>query len=235
MIHKEIDFTNYTDGQLREYVLSQFPGVMNQLDASNNQKWLEMVSILFIGGIRDLRTIYENMNPAVATGKDLDLLGADWGVSRIDSDDDFLRFLIALAKLKRLLGTSEDDLIRLISATLGADPSEFTVETRLDVVGEVEAIKILNIPNKYNNSPRKTKLLSQYLQDCVADEVRIAEIQFATYSRANVYVGALTQKLRKTHAPLLLSREINTKHHIYVGVANQRWHQTFSHLINKPS
>jgi len=205
-----VDFSSYTDDSIRKYVLQQLPAVFNQLDDSNNQKLLNIIAEVFVESINTYQTIYDNRDLDTATDKVLDDIGADWGIDRIDADDDFYRFLIRLAKVKSRLGVTENDLIHLISYTLGADPTEFTVETRLDEVGEVEAINVLNIPNKYNKNPRKTKMLTEYLQQCVAAEVRIANITFQANVESNLYIASYVSKIR--HHVVKMDTMFNREH-----------------------
>lgn len=178
----------FNDADMRNWILQQLPAVFNQTEDSNNQALLNIIADRLLAAVHDSLRIYQDSNLEYASGKELDTIGADWGVDRIDADDDFMRFLIRLARIKNQLGVTENDLIDLISYTLGADPSEFTVETRLDKVGEVQAISIANIPNKYNNSERKTKLLSKYIQECVAAEVRVLGIVYQQAINSDLYV-----------------------------------------------
>lgn len=228
-----IDVTSYTDEELKTYILEQLPSMFNQLDGSNNQAILNIIADTLLSSVKDLVTIYQVRDLDKAEGKELDDIAADWGVSRIDADDEFLRFLIRLAKVKSRIGVTENDLIHLISYTLGANPSEFVVETRLEKINEVEAIKIANIPNKYHDSSRKTGLLAKYISECVAAEVRILEIQYSTYINQKIYVGTFMQRQRKKYSSAIRSRQIELNHHIYFGITANRYRVRFCNVEEK--
>lgn len=225
----------FNDTDMRNWILQQLPAVFDQTEDSNNQALLNIIADRLLAAIHDLLRIYQDSDLDYAGGTELDTIGADWGVDRIDADDDFMRFLIRLARIRSRIGVTENDIIDLISYTLGADPSEFTVETRLDKVGEVQAIKITNIPNKYHDSLRKTNLLGKYIAKSVADEVRVLEIQYSTYTDLKVYVGAATQKQIKRHSNMLVSQKHELSHRIYLGAAINKRKTKFSNatIINE--
>lgn len=186
-----IDYAAFSDTDMYQWVIQQFPTVFNQGNDSNNRKWLDLVAAVYISGMQDINHLYEILDVSKAEGAELDLIAADWGVSRVDNDDDFLRFQMALAKLRRVLGTDENSIITLIATTLGVKPSDFTVETRLSVMQEVEAIKLINIPDDYAGDTRRKQLLFDSLQDALADEVRLTEISYVESATAELYVGAV--------------------------------------------
>lgn len=191
--------------EISDRIRSGLPAYFNQEDASINQALLDVIAKRFetiAGVIMKIKDAYELDKADSGT---LDMYAADWGVHRIDSDDDYLRMQIRLARMRHRIGTTEDDLIRLISYALQADPSEFhLVVDRDQLDGEPKALKIVNIPDKYNEE-RKRKLLIDSLQIAVTSEVRIVEVQFSTNALTQIFVGTVAQHYRLTY-PVLLER-----------------------------
>lgn len=223
----------FNDDDMRNWILQQLPGVFNQTEDSNNQALLNVIADRFLAAIHDSLRIYRDSALDYASGQELDTIGADWGVDRIDADDDFMRFLIRLARIRSRIGVTENDIIDLISYTLGADPTEFTVESRLTEVGELEALKIINIPNKYHDSVRKTELLGKYIAQSVADEVRILEIQYSTYVNLKIFAGAAMQRQSKRYSTMLTSKRHELSHRVYVAAVVNRRKIKFSNAITK--
>ncbi|GAX05471.1 hypothetical protein IWT25_00777 [Secundilactobacillus pentosiphilus] len=194
--------------EISDRIRSGLPAYFNQEDASINQALLDIIAKRFetlAGVIMKIMDAYELDKADSGT---LDMYAADWGVHRIDSDDDYLRMQIRLARMRHRIGTTEDDLIRLISYALQASPSEFhLVVDRNELDGEPKALKIVNIPDKYNEE-RKRDLLVASLQVAVTPEVRIIEVQFSTSTTAQLYVGAATQIWRKTYPTLITSEGV---------------------------
>lgn len=191
--------------EIADRIRSGLPAYFNQEDASVNQALLDVIAKRFETIADVLMKIKDAYELDKADSGTLDMYAADWGVHRIDSDDDYLRMEIRLARMRHRIGTTEDDLIRLISYALQADPSEFSlVVDRALLNGEPKALKIINIPDKYNQK-RKRDLLVASLEAATTPEVRIVEVQFSTITVAQLYAGAATQIWRKNNPTLITS------------------------------
>lgn len=189
--------------EIADRIRSGLPAFFNQEDASVNQALLDVIAKRFKIIANKIFEISNATQLDKADSGTLDMYAADWGVHRIDSDDDYLRMQIRLAKMRHRIGTTEDDLIRLISYALQADPSEFSlIVDRAQLDGEPKALKIVNIPDKYNEE-RKRNLLIAALQTALLPEIRIIEVQFSTITVAQIYVGAAVQIWRKTYPTLI--------------------------------
>ncbi|WP_203648881.1 hypothetical protein [Secundilactobacillus yichangensis] len=191
--------------EIADRIRSGLPAYFNQEDASINQALLDVIAKRFETIADVLMKIKDAYELDKADSGTLDMYAADWGVHRIDSDDDYLRMEIRLARMRHRIGTTENDLIRLISYALQADPSEFSlVVDRALLNGEPKALKIINIPDKYNEK-RKRDLLVASLEAATTPEVRIVEVQFSTITVAQLYAGAATQIWRKNNPTLITS------------------------------
>lgn len=184
------DYNNYNHDEYLKYVKNMFPAFMSQADDSNNQKWLTRVADIMMELIDKVMLNYDAQSLRHATGDDLRKIAKDWGVSPSDNKEDFLKFEIALMMLKRHLGNDENSIIKLISLALGADPNEFTVETRRESNdNEPERLGIYNLPRKYMDNENKEKILSKMLLDVLGTEVNLCTIEFNEKYEANVYLA----------------------------------------------
>lgn len=198
----QVEF-DISDDTLLKQTLQMFPAVMNQLDDSNNARILAIIATIGNGHKNDALTLSDMMSVNKAHDGYLTDLAKDWGISRIDDDDEFLRFRLRLVKLKSHLGTSLNDIKTLISQALNIDNTDF------DVVGtdNPEEVRIVNIPFDFTTTDRdkKVKLFEQLMQDCMPLEYKLDEVQYATQTTTQIYAGAVTQHYIKTY-PTLIER-----------------------------
>lgn len=196
----QVEF-DITDDTLLKQTLGMFPGVMNQQDDSNNARILTIIAEIGNAHKNDALTLSDMMSVKQAHDDYLTNLAADWGISRIDDDDEFLRFRLRLVKLKGHLGTSLNDIKTMISQALNIDTTDF------DVVGtgNPEEVRIINIPFDFTETERdkKVKLFEQLIQDCMPLEYNLTEVQYATHTKVQLYAGAVTQHYRKTYPQLI--------------------------------
>lgn len=163
-------------------------------DDSVNQAIIQLMTDMFLEHAGTIADIIDQDKLDNANTATLDLLAADWGTHRVDDDDDFLRLLIRLAKMKSRIGVSENDIIRFVSFVLGADPSEFHVITdRAEFDGEPNCMKITGIPQRYINDARRASFLLKSIQSIVPAEVRVVDIEYeATYKGVTHVTGLIT-------------------------------------------
>lgn len=185
------------DDTIRQMIITALPARKNQSPDSNNQSLLNVFADDIIAEVDVFRKIYEWRQLENARGGALDDIAADWSVSRIDNDDDFLRFQIRLAKMLNRIGVTENDIINLIAFILQADPTEFDVITDPDELGgDPEAIRLTNIPNRYSKSQRKKDLLVKSLEKAIMPEVKIIGVDFQAVADMPMYIGSIVQRNR---------------------------------------
>ena len=213
------------DDTIRQLIITALPGMANQSPDSNNQAILGVIADLIIDEVDEFRKIYESRSLDRANSGALDDIAADWGVSRIDNDDDFLRFQIRLAKMLNRIGVTENDIINLIAFILQADPTEFDVITDPDQLGgDPEAVRFTNIPNRYSKSARKKNLLVKALESAVMPEVKIVSVDFQAVATQTLYVATATKKERSHFAVMdsMRDRAHTTDDNTTVATVTQR-------------
>lgn len=185
------------DDSVRQKIITALPAMSNQDPDSNNQQILGVIADIIIDEVANLRRIYEWRDLDRNQGGGLDDVAADWGVHRIDDDDDFLRFEIRLAKMLNRTGVAENDIIDLIAFVLQADPTEFNLITDPNQLGgDPEAIRLTNIPNRYSKSQRKKDLLVKSLEKAIMPEVKIIGVDFQASADMPFFIGSVVQRNR---------------------------------------
>lgn len=225
MFHSE---TPMDDDSWVQEIVSSLPAVFNQGEDSNNQKVLRIFSKMVNSTKNEILHFSEQRILDNTSGQFLTDLAKDWGVTRIDDDDEFLRFQIRLQKFKGRMGVTDNDFKRLISMVLNIDTGSFDV-----IPGEnPEEVQVLNLPFNFTDNKQRIKrqILKDSLQQMLPLEYLLTEIQYAVNTTAQLQVGMITQHLRTTHAGLMTSRANQITHHIYVGAATQQWRRTYAEL-----
>lgn len=199
----EVDWQQYwadldlDDDVWRARILDTLPAMQSQDEGGTNQAVLNVIADRFIAMLDNFKQIYELRLLDNQEGKTLEDTAADWGVHRIDDDDDFLRFEVRLAWMLNRIGVTENDMIDLIAFILQCDPTEFDVITDPEQLGgDPEAFKLVNVPNKYAKSPRKTSLLLKSLRSAVMPEVRLDSVTFQANADMPMYIGSIVQRNR---------------------------------------
>ncbi|VDG32894.1 hypothetical protein [Lactobacillus brevis] [Lactiplantibacillus mudanjiangensis] len=193
-----IDWDRFSESNIRNRIANKFPAFLASEDGSANQLLLSMIADQQVADAKLFKDIYQAIWPENLAGVPLEKYAADWGVTRIDSDDEYLKFLIRLAKMKSHMGVTEDDLIRFISFTTGADPSEFHIITDADQLGgDPMAIKVTGIPAHYISDERRTRLLLKIIQSVVPATVRVIDIEYAAQVDGNLWIGSLMTVFNK--------------------------------------
>ncbi|MGJ3947089.1 hypothetical protein [Levilactobacillus brevis] len=225
MFHSE---TPMDDDSWAQEIVSSLPAVFNQGEDSNNQKVLRIFSKMVNSTKNEILHFSEQRILDNTSGQFLTDLAKDWGVTRIDDDDEFLRFQIRLQKFKGRMGVTDNDFKRLISMVLNIDTGSFDV-----IPGEnPEEVQVLNLPFNFTDNKQRIKrqILKDSLQQMLPLEYLLTEIQYAVNTTARLQIGMVTQHLRTTHAGLMTSRTNKITHHIYVGAATQQWRRTYAEL-----
>lgn len=219
------------DDSIRSRIMNGLPAMQSQDPDSTNQAILTVIANAVIRAADNFKMIYELRNLDRQSGKTLDDTAADWGVSRIDNDDDFLRFQVRLAWMLNRIGVTENDIIDLVAFILQCDPTEFDVITDPEQLGgDPEAFKLVNVPNKYAKSPRKTALLVKSLRGAVMPEVRLDSVEFQANADMPLYVATATTKNLQHFAVMdyMLDREHENgamNHDVATVVQKRRVHR----------
>lgn len=180
--------TDLLDDSLRDWITTMLPGELNQEDDSNNQRMLNIISDIFLAHKNDLLNISDQLRLSKAAGQVLTEIAADYGVTRLDDDDDFLRFQVRLQLLKNHSGVTTNDIKKLIATVLSIDPSVFDI----DGTDNPEEIEVTNIPFDFNSGDKaeiKRKILTNAIQSMLPPEYLLKDLQYAVTANKPLYVA----------------------------------------------
>ncbi|WP_435634037.1 hypothetical protein [Levilactobacillus brevis] len=180
--------TDLSDDLLRDWITTMLPGKLNQEDDSNNQRILNIISDIFLAHKNDLLNISDQLRLSKAAGQVLTEIAADYGVTRLDDDDDFLRFQVRLQLLKNHSGVTTNDIKKLIATVLSIDPSVFDI----DGTDNPEEIEVTNIPFDFNSGDKaeiKRKILTNAIQSMLPPEYLLKDLQYAVTANKPLYVA----------------------------------------------
>lgn len=189
MYQTEADLSN---DSLRDWITAMLPGELNQEDDSNNQRILNIISDIFLAHKNDLLNISDQLRLSKAAGQVLTEIAADYGVTRLDDDDDFLRFEVRLQLLKNHSGVTTNDIKKLIATVLSIDPSVFDI----DGTDNPEEIEVTNIPFDFNSGDKaeiKRKILTNAIQSMLPPEYLLKDLQYAVTANKPLYVAVHAQ------------------------------------------
>lgn len=180
--------TDLSDDSLRDWITTMLPGKLNQEDDSNNQRILNIISDIFLAHKNDLLNISDQLRLSKAAGQVLTEIAVDYGVTRLDDDDDFLRFQVRLQLLKNHSGVTTNDIKKLIATVLSIDPSVFDI----DGTDNPEEIEVTNIPFDFNSGDKaeiKRKILTNAIQSMLPPEYLLKDLQYAVTANKPLYVA----------------------------------------------
>lgn len=180
--------TDLSDDSLRDWITTMLPGKLNQEDDSNNQRILNIISDIFLAHKNDLLNISDQLRLSKAAGQVLTEIAVDYGVTRLDDDDDFLRFQVRLQLLKNHSGVTTNDIKKLIATILSIDPSVFDI----DGTDNPEEIEVTNIPFDFNSGDKaeiKRKILTNAIQSMLPPEYLLKDLQYAVTANKPLYVA----------------------------------------------
>lgn len=189
MYQTEADLSN---DSLRDWITAMLPSKLNQEDDSNNQRILNIISDIFLAHKNDLLNISDQLRLSKAAGQVLTEIAADYGVTRLDDDDDFLRFQVRLQLLKNHSGVTTNDIKKLIATVLSIDPSVFDI----DGTDNPEEIEVTNIPFDFNSGDKaeiKRKILTNAIQSMLPPEYLLKDLQYAVTANKPLYVAVHAQ------------------------------------------
>ncbi|KID44304.1 hypothetical protein [Levilactobacillus brevis] len=177
-----------SDDSLRDWITTMLPGKLNQEDDSNNQRLLNIISDIFLAHKNDLLNISDQLRLSKAAGQVLTEIAADYGVTRLDDDDDFLCFQVRLQLLKNHSGVTTNDIKKLIATVLSIDPSVFDI----DGTDNPEEIEVTNIPFDFNSGDKaeiKRKILTNAIQSMLPPEYLLKDLQYAVTANKPLYMA----------------------------------------------
>lgn len=207
---------------LRQMV-DQTSYVFDHDDNSNLTGIFEILNHTNYDQREQLKRIFDWQQLDNAQGKVLDMIGQDYGVNRIDNDDDFYRFLIRLAKIKNHTDGSINSIYNLISYALQVSSEEFSIKLGYEIDGEPNAIRVDDIPNEYSKDPRKTRILMKYLEQSIAAGIRLIGLTFQENNINNLYIGMTSVTMEEETNKMKTSFELTntTKHFMAFANATQ--------------
>lgn len=184
--------SDISDDTLRDRVLSSFPAYMNQEDDSNNQRVLNIIADLFTQHKNNLLNISKQRLLSTCSGQSLTDLAADYGINRLDDDDNFLRFQIRFQMMKNRIGITTNDMKQLIAVLL-----DVTVDT-FDIIGtdNPEEIEVINIPFSWDSGDKaevKRTILTNAIQSMLPPEYNLKDLKYSIESPSQLYVGVLAK------------------------------------------
>lgn len=132
-----------------------------------------------------------------AEGTTLDLIAAQYDISRPDSDDEFLRFLIRLRKQVAKSDGTLNSIANIIAGSLEVDLESIQILTTRNGDGNVNHITVKGIPEDKVSDDREKGILLDNLKVATMLGVYIDEIAYRAAIEANVYVGVAFQSQTK--------------------------------------
>lgn len=184
--------TDLSDSTLRNWLVSMFPAIMNQEDESNNQNLLNLIADLLNEHKNDLLSISDQVLLNNASGQTLTDIALDYGINRLDDDDDFLRFEVRLQLLENHMGITTNDLKILIATVLNIGTDVFDING----TDNPEEVEVVNIPFDFNSGDKaevKRKILTNAIQSMLPPEYLLNGLQYATTVNNQLYVGVHAQ------------------------------------------
>ncbi|VDG31419.1 hypothetical protein [Lactobacillus buchneri CD034] [Lactiplantibacillus mudanjiangensis] len=184
--------SDISDDTLRDRVLSSFPAYMNQEDDSNNQRILNIIADMFTQHKNNLLNISKQRLLSTCSGQSLTDLAADYGINRLDDDDNFLRFQIRFQMMKNRIGITTNDIKQLIAVLL-----DVTINT-FDIVGtdNPEEIEVINVPFSWDSGDKaevKRTILTNAIQSMLPPEYNLKDLKYSIESPSQLYVGVLAK------------------------------------------
>lgn len=125
-----------------------------------------------------------------AQGATLDLIGELYDVTRVDSDDDFYRFMIRLKQLTARSDGTINSIAEVVAKSLQIDPTSFQIIPLRNGNDQVQHITIFGIPFEYADDIRKTKIMLTGLASATILGVWLDNVSFTANTNMALYVGS---------------------------------------------
>lgn len=222
-----------TDKSWRRNIKNSFPGFMNQKPHSNNQKILWIISQIFNVYKNDVLAITDQMNINNASGQILTDIANDYGVTRIDDDDSFLRFMVKFQLWKSTMGANRNDFNNILQFMLGLTPNQYSV-----IQTGLKEFKITNVPWQFDNgnkSKLKRDMISSIIQYVAPPEYKIDYIEYVNNTPNHLYTGVSVNKsVLKRVFPKAESFHKKTNSKTNNAHLGYQYHHIFKRVYPKP-
>lgn len=184
--------TDISDENIRSDVLGSWPAYLNQEDDSNNQRILNIVSDILIQHKNNLLGISQQRLLSGCSGQSLTDLAADYGINRLDDDDDFLRFEVRFQMMKNRIGITTNDIKQLIATLLNVGVGTF------DIVGtdNPEEIEVINVPFSWNSGDKaevKRQILNDAIQSMLPPEYSLKDLKYSMGITGQLFIGVVSK------------------------------------------
>lgn len=133
-----------------------------------------------------------------ASGKALEVVGNEYGVTRTTIDDEFYRFLIKSHIEMGLRVGTVNDLIHVLSNTSGLDASAFDVRNGQEPM----SVKVLNMPTALTPDENQRQLVIDWIEAVLPAGVRLEEISFRSASESEIGLGMVIESASWFKSPV---------------------------------
>lgn len=135
-----------------------------------------------------------------ASGRFLDMIGAQHGLPRPTTNDDFYRFLIkSRIEMSIRVGTI-NDLIQVLSNTSGLPTSSFNVENGTNPL----SIKVLDMPTALTPNKEQRNILITWIKSVLPAGVSLEEMSFREASESEIKLGLVIEQATAFATPVTM-------------------------------
>ncbi|WP_140926066.1 hypothetical protein [Apilactobacillus micheneri] len=214
-----------SDKTMQKNIINKLPAIFNSEDDSNNQKILQIMGQQFNYNKNNLINDHNATKLSNARGQNLTDLATDYGITRVDDDDDFLKFQIDWQQLKANTPPTMNGLKLLISKLLNIDLQDFDILP----TDNPKEIKIVGIPFDFNSGKHtslKRKILNDSIQSILSAEYKLDNIEYSKSSNGNLFYGMIGRhevvKKSKLVQLLPFNQSNSSYSDSYVGLTSQK-------------
>lgn len=180
------------DSEWRKNAYDSLPGFMTTAQGSNNSKLLDIITDLGNVYKNDMLRLTDQMNVNTAKGQLLTDIAKDFGIDRIDNDDDFLRFEVKMEMWKEHLGPGFNSIKKFISYLFNIDEKDFSI-----ISTGLKSIKITNLPFNFDsgsNETLKRNIVGKMLRSILPSEYQLKEVAYQESTEIWLYQGIESPK-----------------------------------------
>ncbi|KRN13476.1 hypothetical protein IV37_GL000198 [Fructilactobacillus fructivorans] len=185
--------TDLSDKAVKNEVLHSFPSVLLQRPDGNNQRLLNIIGDLSVYSKNGLLDVYKCRQLSYAQGKQLDLIAKEYGIQRIDDDDEFLRFEIRVQIMQNITGSSTNELKKMISFVLDIPINMFDFLP----TENPEELEITDIPFDFisgNKEETKRRILVESIQNMLPPEYKLSDVRYTKSASQKIYYATSSSR-----------------------------------------
>lgn len=180
-------------------MVAMLPLFLQKESTSNNYKLLDLVG----GQIDELNrsSIYAARSRSIdeASGKILDEIGKQYGVTRLTTDDSFYRFLIkSHIEMSLRVGTA-NEIINVLSNTSGLPLSSFNVENGEELL----SVRVTDIPAALTPNEDQRELVISWIKSILPAGIRLEGVSFKEASASEIAIGAVIEQAAFFSSPVV--------------------------------